>query len=251
MKYKNKWAVLDIETAPLPEVEIEKWLPDWLDWKPEMFDETTVKTGNIKDPGKIAAKIQESREKSQQEFYQAQAEKRNEIEDKAALHPNTGWVFGIGWADLDGGRCKLTLDQRDEKDILETAWQIVTNTRVLVNHNLLGFDLPFLAARSMKLGVKIPFRIASVTPWSGQKLFLHDNPNPITLLDTMQIAAKFAPSQRPSLNWAAKFFGLEAKIDLDGLLPWDVACKDFDKACRYTERDVVLTAEIAQKMQLL
>lgn len=251
MKYKHTWSVIDIETAPLPEAEIDQWLPDWVDWSPKMFDPHSVKTGNMKDPAKIIQKIDDERKKAEAEHFQIQTDKRKEIADKAALHPNTGWIFGIGVATPDGSYANLTLNQEDEAGIIQIAWDILTDTRTLVNHNLLGFDLPFLAARSMRLGIKIPFRISSVTPWSGQQLFLHSNPNPVTLLDTQQVAGKFAPTQRPSLNWTAKFFGLDSKVDLGGKLPWDVAREDFDKAMEYTRHDAGLTADVAMKMQLI
>ena len=58
--------VFDVETGPLAESELSALLPP--------FDPAEVKTGNIKDPEKVAAKIAE-----------AEASHRREFFDKAAL----------------------------------------------------------------------------------------------------------------------------------------------------------------------
>ncbi len=65
-----KTIVFDIETGPLPESELVALVPP--------FDPAEVKTGNIKDPEKIAAKIAE-----------AEANHRCDFFDKAALDPLT------------------------------------------------------------------------------------------------------------------------------------------------------------------
>ena len=67
----------DIETGPLPEGELAALLPP--------FDPAEVKTGNIKDPAKIAEKIREAEEAHRRDFF-----------DRAALDPLTGRVLAIG-----------------------------------------------------------------------------------------------------------------------------------------------------------
>ncbi len=69
--------IFDIETGPLPEAELANMLPP--------FDPAEVKTGNLKDPAKIAEKIAE-----------AEANHRRDFFDKAALDPLTGRVVAIG-----------------------------------------------------------------------------------------------------------------------------------------------------------
>jgi len=64
----------DIETGPLPEDVILSVLPP--------FDPEDVKLGNLKDPVKVAAKIDEARENHAAKFI-----------EKAALSPLTGEVL--------------------------------------------------------------------------------------------------------------------------------------------------------------
>lgn len=72
-----KTIFFDIETGPLPENELAALMPP--------FDPSEVKTGNIKDPEKIAAKIAEAEVNHKRDFI-----------EKAALDPLTGRVVAIG-----------------------------------------------------------------------------------------------------------------------------------------------------------
>ncbi|HWI60040.1 MAG TPA: hypothetical protein VNZ22_22630, partial [Bacillota bacterium] len=65
-----KTIFFDIETGALPAAEIANLMP--------AFDPTEVKTGNLKDPDKIAAKLAE-----------AEANHRRDFLDRAALDPLT------------------------------------------------------------------------------------------------------------------------------------------------------------------
>src|SRR5262245_13453189 len=69
--------IFDVETGPLADSELSALLPP--------FDPAEVKTGNLKDPSKIAEKIAE-----------AEANHRRDFFDKAALDPLTGRVVAIG-----------------------------------------------------------------------------------------------------------------------------------------------------------
>ena len=69
--------LFDIETAPLPESELAALVPP--------FDPAEVRTGNLKDPDKIAAKLAE-----------AEANHRRDFIERAALDPLTGRVLAIG-----------------------------------------------------------------------------------------------------------------------------------------------------------
>ena len=73
--------VFDVETGPLAESELSALLPP--------FDPAEVKTGNLKDPAKIAEKLAE-----------AEANHRRDFIERAALDPLTGRVIAIGMLDL-------------------------------------------------------------------------------------------------------------------------------------------------------
>ena len=77
--------VFDLETGPLAESELSALLPP--------FDPAEVKTGNLKDPAKIAEKIAE-----------AEANHRRDFIERAALDPLTGRVVAIGVMTFDARR---------------------------------------------------------------------------------------------------------------------------------------------------
>ena len=82
--------VFDVETGPLAESELSALLPP--------FEPAEVKTGNIKDPEKVAAKIAEAEVNHRRDFF-----------DRAALDPLTGRVIAIGvMAMAEGGKRKRT-----------------------------------------------------------------------------------------------------------------------------------------------
>ena len=74
--------IFDIETGPLPENELLAMMP--------AFDPADVKSGNLKDPAKIAEKIAE-----------AEANHRRDFIGRAALDPLTGRVVAIGVMTFD------------------------------------------------------------------------------------------------------------------------------------------------------
>lgn len=118
--------------------------------------------GNLKDPAKIAAAIEE---------------KKAELIANAALDPDYGKVLSIGYAfgadraitvtvagdklseeriDLSGEIVQHTYTL-SENDLIEDFWDAFASCRGnCVGYNILGFDLPYLMRRSMYLGVKVP-----------------------------------------------------------------------------------------------
>ena len=131
--------LFDIETSPLPESELAALVPP--------FDPAEVKTGNLKDPDKIAAKLAE-----------AEANHRRDFFDRAALDPLTGRVLAIGLLkNAEGGMQKAEfriIGHDDEAQTLREFWSLCRgemgriNQMVGFNSNL--FDLPFLIRRSWK-----------------------------------------------------------------------------------------------------
>lgn len=121
--------VIDIETIPnsgmidrLPEVE--------------------VKTGNLKDPEKIAEKI---------------AEAKAEQIGKMALSPLWGRV--CAWCGMEDEQtvwkeCIREDSDDEETRILVTLFRAMTGKRI-VTYNGNGFDLPFLYRRAVILGIDV------------------------------------------------------------------------------------------------
>lgn len=124
--------ILDIETGPLPVSRREFLRPS-----PD-----TIKTGNLKDPAKIAAKL-------------AEAQADFESGDGAALDAMSGRVLLVGM--LIGGECVQVHDD-DEARLLRRTWELLQSNSPdrIVGHNIINFDARFLVRRSFVLGVGVP-----------------------------------------------------------------------------------------------
>lgn len=212
----------DIETAPVPETELAALLPP--------FDPTEVKTGNLKDPDKIAAKIAE-----------AEANHRREFFDKAALDPLTGRVVAIGVLYPDS-REFVILGDEDEVRLLSKFWELTRGEMGRV-HQMVGFnchlfDLPFLIRRSWKHRVPVPLGIRRGRYWSDQL---------VDLREAWQLGDRQA---RGSLDSIAKHLNVGAKNG-DGKLFAELWRSDRAQAEAYLRNDVELTAKVAEVLGVL
>jgi hypothetical protein len=219
--------IFDVETGPLAESELSALLPP--------FDPTEVKTGNLKDPAKIAEKIAE-----------AEANHRRDFFDKAALDPLTGRVVAIGMLDLETDHFFI-IGHDDEAQTLREFWQLTRGDmgriNPLIGFNICNFDLPFLIRRSWKHRVVVPFGIRRGRYWGDQV---------VDLRDAWQLGDRQA---RGSLDAIAKHLGVGAKLaapaangeiktikggEFAGL--WE---SNRDLAEAYLRNDVELTAKVA------
>ena len=219
--------VFDVETGPLAESELSALLPP--------FDPAEVKTGNMKDPEKVAAKIAE-----------AEASHRRDFFDRAALDPLTGRVVAIGMLVFDelsdsgpeGGRCVI-IGHDDEAQTLREFWQHTQaemgRMNPMIGFNIFGFDLPFLFRRSWKRRVPIPFGLRRGRYWGDQI---------IDLRDTWQLGDRQA---RGSLDSIAKHLGVGAKNG-DGKAFAELWRSDRKQAEAYLRNDLELTAKIAHAL---
>jgi hypothetical protein len=216
--------IFDIETGPLPESELLAMLP--------AFDPADVKTGNLKDPSKIAEKIAE-----------AEANHRRDFIERAALDPLTGRVLAIGL--LGDGDFRILGDE-DEAALLREFWDICqaemgrVNTMAGFNTHL--FDLPFLFRRSWKHRIAIPFGIRRGRYWADEM---------VDLRDVWQLGDRQA---KGSLDSIAKHLGVGAKCVPHGPLSgkhitganfaglWK---SDRKSAEAYLRNDLELTAKVA------
>lgn len=220
--------VFDVETGPLAESELSALLPP--------FDPAEVRTGNLKDPAKIAEKIAE-----------AEANHRREFFDRAALDPLTGRVVAIGMlvfpeirgqrpeVGVESGECVI-IGHEDEARTLREFWQHTQaemgRMNPMIGFNIFGFDLPFLFRRSWKLRVPVPFGIRRGRYWGDQM---------IDLRDAWQLGDRQA---RGSLDSIAKHLGVGAKNG-DGKAFAELWRSDRAKAEAYLRNDLELTAKIA------
>ena len=209
--------IFDIETGPLPESELAALLPP--------FDPAEVKTGNIKDPDKIAAKVAE-----------AEANHRQEFIERAALDPLTGRVVAVGLLYPDSGEFHV-IGHEDEAATLREFWDVCRGEQGRI-HQLVGFnthlfDLPFLIRRSWKHRVPVPFGIRRGRYWADEMLDLRDG---------WQLGDRQA---RGSLDAIAKHLGVGAKNG-DGKAFAELWASDRAQAVAYLRNDVQLTAKVAE-----
>jgi uncharacterized protein YprB with RNaseH-like and TPR domain len=214
--------VFDIETGPLPEVELAAVMPP--------FDPAEVKTGNIKDPDKAAAKIAE-----------AEAGHRREFFDRAALDPLTGRVVAVGLHFPEKGEFVI-IGHDDEEQILQEFWDATRGDmgriNLMVGFNTHLFDLPFLIRRSWKLRVQVPIGIRRGRYW-GEEM--------VDIRDAWQLGDRQA---KGSLDSIAKHLGVGAKNGngADFAKLWQ---SDRAKAIEYLRNDLLVTARVADALGLL
>lgn len=212
--------VFDIETGPLPENELAAIVPP--------FDPAEVKTGNLKDPDKIAAKLVE-----------AEANHRRDFFEHAALDPLTGRVLTIGLLDQDGVRI---LGNEDEPALLREFWVACQGEMGRINHmvgfNTHSFDLPFLIRRSWKHGITVPFGIRRGRYW-GEEM--------VDIRIEWQLGDRQA---RGSLDSIAKHLGVGAKNG-DGKAFAELWRNDRGRAEAYLRNDLELTAKVAAALGCL
>ncbi len=245
-----KHIVFDIETGPLPEFELTAMVPP--------FDPAEVKTGNLKDPEKIAAKLAE-----------AEANHRRDFIERAALDPLTGRVLAIGTLDirpdddsifarlflntpspaprpepLPGvkGIPGIVLHLEREADLLVEFWAMCVRRDGCVNRtigfNTHLFDLPFLVRRSWKLGVPVPSGIRHGRYWAEEM---------VDLRDIWQLGDRQA---RGSLDVIAKHLGAGVKNGrgADFANYWQT---DRALAVEYLRHELELTAKVATALGVL
>jgi hypothetical protein len=225
-----KTIVFDIETGPLPEIELLAILP--------AFDPAEVKTGNLKDPAKIAEKIAE-----------AEANHRRDFIERAALDPLTGRVVAIGIMAYDAsgekpaalgksGRFSI-VGHDDEARILREFWELTRGEmgrlNPMIGFNIFGFDLPFLFRRSWKHRIPIPFGLRRGRYWGDQV---------VDLRDAWQLGDRQA---RGSLDSIARHLGVGAKNG-EGKAFAELWQSNRKQAEEYLRNDIELTALVADAL---
>lgn len=162
--------VFDIETGPLDDQAIRensKPFDRSSVEKPGAFDERSVKVGNLKDEAKIREKIEAARaahaaavDAYAERLVAEEAKYWSDIKAKAALSALTGRVLAIGYKSDKSVVFDAVTEDRDETVILRTFWDryraFRESDRHLVGFNIKEFDIPYIAQRSVILGVPVP-----------------------------------------------------------------------------------------------
>lgn len=178
---KKKIAAYDIETIARP-------LPD------EVINEL-CKTGNLKDPDKIAAK---------------QAEFRN----KLGADPLTAMPCCGGWYASDSDCGYIMLEKQTavaEEKFLRQYWERLAMYDILIGFNSFSFDSKILLLRSAVYGVEIPLKL-------DRKRYSSVGNH----IDIRMILQDWSSFEAGKLEFFLDMFGLGGKTeDMDGSMVQD------------------------------
>jgi hypothetical protein len=207
----NPTVFFDIETAPLPEEEVVKFMPEF------------SAPSNYKDQAKIDEYIKG---------------RKAEWLDRAALSPLTGKVCAIGVE--QNGEVTLHLDD-DEQMLLTKFWRQWASDRGLytnyVGFNITQFDIPFLIRRSWKLGIPIPFELHGNRFWE------------LGFVDVMNLWQCGDRKETISLDSLCKFLGVGAKNG-SGEFFHKLLKEDPEKAKEYLTNDLRLIRRCYERTAL-
>lgn len=211
--------IFDIETRPLPAEQILADAP--------AFNESEVKTGNRKDPAKIAEHL--AGEKAKYE--------RNIIE-RAALDATSATVLAVGI--LDTTTDEEAILHGDEAEILASFWEHYHDTypRHWVGFNSNRFDLPFIFRRCWHLGI-------SISGWVYNGRYFDKR-----FVDLLAYWTFGNREERISLDRVARFLRLGRKRASGAQFAemWDI---NREAAIEYLRNDLRLTAEVAKRLLAL
>ena len=210
---KKKICAYDIETIARP-------LPD------SVINEL-CKTGNLKDPDKIAAK---------------QAEFRG----KLGADPLTAMACCGGWyaSDEDCGYIMLESDEHktsfSEEMFLREYWQKLSEYDILIGFNCFSFDSRILLLRSAVYGIEIPFRF-------DRKKYSSSGNH----IDLRGVLTDWGPFEIGKLDFFLNMFGLAGKTKgMDGNMVQDYWNEGFhDEIGEYCLQDCKATFQLFQKIK--
>lgn len=235
---------LDIETIPAQSVRDIAWLRKRHDSDVEALLASVKAAGNIKDPAKIADDI----ERKRQAIIDG---------DEAAFdsdYRKTSFDGALGQVVV----CGLACGSSDPVAIFDSQWhrpgyeewllneirKSLTDMagngygRLLVGHNILAFDRPFLRQRGIvKRVASHPLITTEVKPWDKGVVF-----------DTM-LAWTGSPALRVSMDKLCHIFGIEGKGDIDGSKVWDtVKAGRIEEVAAYCKGDIERTRAIHSRL---
>lgn len=180
--------------------------------------------GNLKDPDKIKASIEERA-------------------SKAALNPWLCRIIALGWCveGEDVERVDVAPNEAAEVKLLREFWARVSNERgtvPLVTFNGFGFDAPVVMARSMLLGV----------PHQPLNIDRFRSPH----VDLMQRLCWGDREKALSLSFYAQRFGIPTDDAFTGALIGQLlADGDWESIKRHCASDVRLTRLLAERIGVL
>ena len=163
---------------------------------------------------------------------------KRKLRQDSALDWSLGHIVCIGLIILEVGQeQELCLGGPDEAEVLRQFWKMIRPDDYLVGHNLLGFDLPYLQARSVVCKVK-PSRSFDLRRYSTSSVY-----------DTMQVWANWDRQRFPKLETLAGVLGFKGKGGSgDQVAKWFEA-NDWEHIKDYCMQDVRLTRDVYRRFK--
>ena len=125
----------------------------------------------------------------------------------------------------------------DEAALLQQFWAAIRPDDRIIGHNVLGFDLPYLQARTVVCQVE-PSRRFDLRRYSTDPVY-----------DTMQVWANWDRQKFPKLETLAAALGLEGKSGSgDQVAKW-FEDNDWGRIKEYCMQDVRLTRDIYRRFK--
>ena len=158
--------------------------------------------------------------------------------EESALDWSLGQIVCIGLLFLEeAGEAERCIAGADEAGVLREFWDALRPDDFLIGHNVLGFDLPFLQARSV---------IQRVKPSRGFDLRRYYT---TTVYDTMQVWSNWNQQRFPRLETLAAVLDLAGKSGSgDQVAKW-FAANDWERIKEYCMQDVRVTREIYRRFR--
>jgi hypothetical protein len=164
----------------------------------------------------------------------------NPADAKGALDALTGRIVCIGLLFDDGQKTtEAPVVELDERRLLERFWSSLGEADVLVGHNLLEFDLPFIRQRSWIHGIQ-PSRQIDL-----RKYYTAD------VVDTMQVWNNWAPKKGGTLANLASAFGCGVKSGHGTDVAQWWASRDIASIVKYCMQDVWLAYRVFCRLKYL
>ncbi len=187
-----------------------------------------------------------------------------DVREGLGFSPLTGEIVALGLYDLERAKGAVYFQSpktkakefeedgvkycpASEKEMLEKFWQGAREYDTFVTFNGRSFDIPFMLIRGMVHEIK-----PSKDLMSNRYLTLQRGAVHVDLLD--QLSFYGAVRRAGSLHLYCRAFGIESP-KIDGVSGDDVAAlfknEEYETIARYNVRDIVATAELYKKWQML
>jgi predicted PolB exonuclease-like 3'-5' exonuclease len=209
--------IIDIETIPNQNLSADM-LPS--------FDVDSVKCGNIKDPDKIAEKIE-----------QAKKEFETGLTKKLSVESNYCQIISLGYIIISDDEIVgngVLFDESNDKSIIE-RFNNIYNGETIIGWNSKSFDIPIIWKRSILNGIKPVFNARQLC-----------NPYRDDSIDLMHI---WNNGGMGKMSECAKLLGIECKTGLDGSMIYQAwKEKRYQEIKDYNLEDCETTLAIYKKL---